>query len=322
MTTIRFGAALVALLVLVGAGAGAQGTTPERRVGLITHEHDAVSTSLLKSANVRHVKVTLYWHLWLQDPAYPAEFAAGIQRLAAAGFEITAVVHSPPGDSAYAYQHRDRVYQEYATFVGDRAKQFPAIRNWQLWNEVDAGFSSLFGWGHGVSFTQQGQHYAAMLNLATPRIKQANSKALVVVSGLGGDSVAPFVRGIYAGKGTFDVMAVHAYGLTLWDAAKARGNTVRAVMTSNGDKRPIWLTEFGIDSTTMARAYLMYTPSEWDGRQQWEWSNVAAGNDAARIYQRLIGYVLYDEADYGFGIVRADKTTPRPAYTWLQGRNR
>jgi hypothetical protein len=320
MRSIPTGARRLAAALLLAAGAAsAQGTVPERRVGLITHEMDAANATLLQRANVRHVKTTLYWHLWEGQPTYPSEFAAGIQRLAAAGFEITVVAHSPP--SWASYQLRDSVYRAYARFVGDRAKQFPSVKNWQLWNEMDAGWTDLFGWGL-VSHQQQGQNYAAMLNLAAPRIKQGNAKALVVVGGLGGDSITPFVRGIYAGKGTFDVMAIHAYGLTLWDAAQQRGTAVRSIMQANGDKRPMWLTEFGIDSTTMERAYLMYTPAQWDSRQQWEWSNLTAGNDGARLYARLVGYVLYDKSDYGFGIVRADLTTLRPTYTWLQQRNR
>jgi hypothetical protein len=48
---------------------------------------------------------------------------------------------------------------------------------------------------------------------------------------------------------------------------------------------------------------------------------VTAENDTARRYDRLIGYVLFDARDYGYGIVRADTATARPAYTWLQRRN-
>lgn len=310
----------IALVVLGAARAGAQGgPPPDRRVGLITHETDARSVSLLQGANVRHVKTTLYWKLWVGDPTYPALFAEGVRRLAAAGFEITVVVHEPPSGSSYAT--RLQVYRDYAAFVGDRARQFPAVTNWQLWNEQDAGWTDIFGW-HVVSRSEQGRNYAAMLQLATPRIKQGNPRARVVVGGLGGDSLAAYVGGIYAGQGPFDVMAVHAYGIPIWIAARERGAAVRAVMRAHGDGRPMWLTEFGVDSANLRTAWGMAVPAQWDREQQKEWADLVTGNDAAGLYARLIGYVLDDHTNYGFGLVRADRATTRPTYTWVQQHNR
>ncbi|HEY0778190.1 MAG TPA: cellulase family glycosylhydrolase [Gemmatirosa sp.] len=311
------GAAVVLLFAAVRLGA--QGSAPDRRLGLITHDLDARSISLLRAANVRHVKTTLYWKLWQSDPAYPARFAAGIQQLAAAGFEITVVVHEPPVGSSYAT--RVQVYRDYAAFVGDRARQFPQVTNWQLWNEQDAGWTDVFGW-HAVSFTEQGRNYAAMLQLATPRIRQANPRARVVVGGLAGDSLVPFVNGIYAGQGPFDVMAVHAYGIPIAIAARGRGTLVRTAMRAHGDARPMWLTEFGVDSANLRAAYRMTAPGRWDAEQQKEWADLATGNDATGLYARMIGYVLFDHTNYGFGIVRADGASTRPAYAWLQQRNR
>lgn len=316
--TVCVGAVLV---LLVGAGRADAQASPhsDRSVGLVTHDADARAVALLRDANVRDVKTTLYWKLWASDPAYPSRFADGVQRLAAAGFEITVVVHEPPAGSSYAT--RLNVYRDFAAFVGDRARQFPAVRNWELWNEQDAGWTDVFGW-HVVSPYEQGRNYAAMLRLAAPRIRTANPAARVVVGGLGGDSIASFVAGIYAGQGPFDVVGVHAYGIPVWTAASARGAAVRAVMRAHADQRPIWLTEFGVDSANLRNAYAMTAPAQWDREQQKEWADLAAGNDAARLYGRLFGYVLDDHTNYGFGIVRADGTRPRPTYVWLQRRQR
>jgi hypothetical protein len=292
-------------------------------VGLITHQTDARSITLLRDANVRHVKTTLYWDRWIADSAYRTEFAAGVQRLTAARFEITVVVHAPPPGSSYAT--RDRVYRAFADFVGARAAQFVGVYGWQLWNEQDApGWTDVFGIGHGVSVRGQGRHYAAMLALAYPRIKQASPRAAVIVGGLAGpdDSTRVFLQGIYDGRGPFDVLAVHAYGPPIVAAARARGTILRREMDAHGDARPLWLTEFGIQGAAMRTLWGLRDPEDQDLRQRDEWRDVATWNDESRTFQRIVGYVLYDATDFGYGIVRSDRVTVRPTYRWLQQRNR
>lgn len=303
----------------VASVASAQAQDP---VGLITHQTDANSVTLLRNANVRHVKTTLYWNDWVADSAYRTAFAAGVQRLAAAKLEVTVVVHAPPPGSSY--DTRDQVYRAFADFMAARAAQFTAVRNWQLWNEQDApGWTDVFGAGR-VSLREQGRNYAAMLNLAYPRIKQASRRANVVVGGLAGpdDSTRVFLQGIYDGRGSFDVLAVHAYGPPIVVAARARGTILRQAMAAAGDTRPLWLTEFGITGEVMSSLWGLSDPADQDLRQRDEWRDVAEWNDGSRTYQRIVGYVLYDVSDYGYGIVRKDKVTVRPAYTWLQQRNR
>ncbi|MGZ8493333.1 MAG: hypothetical protein ACXWZS_14140 [Gemmatirosa sp.] len=292
-------------------------------MGLITHEMDARSVALLRDANVRHVKTTLYWGRWLADSAYRRAFAAGMDRLSAERFEVTVVVHAPPPGSTFGT--RNQVYRAFADFMAARAAQFRAVRNWQLWNEQDApGWTDVFGAGRGVSVREQGRNYAAMLNLAYPRIKQANREAIVVVGGLAGpdDSTRVFLQGIYDGRGAFDVLAVHAYGPPIVAAARARGAILRQAMAAHGDRRPLWLTEFGIQGAVMRRLWRMTDRSDQDLRQRDEWRAVATWNDQRRVYQRIVGYVLYDATDDGYGIVRRDKATVRPTYIWLQQRNR
>lgn len=317
-------AALVRTLVVGTAtlAVGATAAAAQEPVGLITHQMDAGSVTLLRNANVRHVKTTLYWNDWVADSAYRTGFAQGVQRLSAAKFEITVVVHAPPPGSSY--DTRDQVYRAFADFMAARAAQFTAVRNWQLWNEQDApGWTDVFGAGR-VPLREQGRNYAAMLNLAYPRIKQASRRASVVVGGLAGpdDSTRVFLQGIYDGRGSFDVLAVHAYGPPVVVAARARGAILRDAMAAARDTRPLWLTEFGISGEVMSSVWQMNDPVDQDLRQRDEWRDVAEWNDTSRTFQRIVGYVLYDVSDYGFGIVRKDKVTVRPAYLWLQARNR
>ena len=307
---------LAALLLVVRAPAAAQ----ERTVGLITHLTDASSTRLLNKANVKHAKTTLYWDKWVADAAYQASFADGIRRLAGASFEITVVVHAAPAGSSYAT--RDTVYSRFAAFMKARAAQFPGVRNWQLWNEMDAaGWTDIFGMG-SVPIYDQGRNYATMLRSAHDSIKKANPNARVVIGGLAGpdEQLDNFLAGVYDGDGKFDVVAVHAYGPPIWWAARDRGDSVRAFMKARGDTRQLWLTEFGISMARMRDLWKISTTFAREQKQKEEWSDLVTWNDGSRVYDRLIGYVLIDATDDGFGIVRANGTT-RPAYTWLQSRN-
>ncbi len=202
---------LLAAAAVFGAGVPAAAAAQDA-VGVITHLTDERSTTLLRDASVKHVKTTLYWSGWVDDPSYAAPFVQGIQRLAAAGFEITVVVHAPPAPYN-TYANRDAAYQAFAAFVGARAREMPQVRNWQLFNEQDSpGWTSIFGSGV-VSTRQQGRNYGTMLRSAFDSIKKANPGALVVMGGLGGpdSQIADFVQGIYDVKGPFDVAATHAY---------------------------------------------------------------------------------------------------------------
>jgi hypothetical protein len=313
-------APLLALLVACLMGVVRPGAAQERAVGLITHQMDRSSTRLLSGALVKHAKTTLYWDKWEADDKYRRSFADGMQRLAESAPEITVVVHAAPRGSSYAT--RAAVYRDFAVFVKARAAQFPVVRNWQLWNEMDApGWTDVFGSG-AVPIYEQGKNYATMLRSAHDSIKKANPNARVVIGGLAGpdDQIDDFLRGVYDGGGKFDVVAVHAYGPPIFWAARDRGLVIRALMQEKGDVRPLWLTEFGISMARMRDLWQITTVSGREQKQRDEWADLANWNDASRTYDRLIGYVLIDASDDGYGIVRANGAT-RPAYDWLRARN-
>ena len=323
---MRVGWLAAAALTVVGAATLALGAPRAVRaqgdIGIVTHLTDARSVELLRAAHVRHAKTTLYWDRWEADTAYRRAFAAGIARLAAGAIELTVVVHAPPAASA-RYADRRQAYARFADFLGARAAQFPAVRNWQLWNEPDApGWTELFGAGR-VGMREQGRQYAEMLTLAYPRIRRASPRARVVTAGLAGpdDSIGVFLQGIYEGRGPFDVAAVHAYGPPVWKAARDRAAVLRAVMRAREDERPLWLTEFGISDAVMRQLWRIAGRDARDRRQADEWRELAEWNDRTGSFDRLIGYALIDEAQTGYGIVDADGVRVRAAYRWLQTRN-
>ena len=61
------------------------------------------------------------------------------------GLEMLVVVHvNPPGVS---FDNRHESYRRFAQFMADMAPRFPQIRFWELWKELVAGFTDLFGVG-------------------------------------------------------------------------------------------------------------------------------------------------------------------------------
>jgi hypothetical protein len=283
-------------------------------LGVGAHLLDERSLALLGELGVRHVRTTLYWHQW-HRPAYRAEFAAWIGAAVARGFEPLVVVHGQPrGD----YDTRERVYREFAEFVAARAAQFPEVRAWQLWNEMDVAFTDVFGASRDhVSLRQRGRNYARMLQLAYPAIKRANPRAVVVTGGIASGIGDGFLQGIYEGAGPFDVLAIHSYGFPLLFAFRDRGLEARAIMDAHGDTRPLWNTEFGMQSAVV--------PAGWpagradiDDYHLGAWRDAATTNEQRAIYERIYGHVLMQDGDVSYDLVRRDGSR-RPAFVWLRG---
>jgi hypothetical protein len=230
----------------------------------------------------------------------------------------------------------------------DMARRFPKIRYWELWNEMDVAFTDLFGAGRpDVPLRERGKLYARMLKTAYPQIREANPDAWVLTGGM--TDFNEFPRGIYEGGGrdSFDIMALHTYGVPLEWSFSARGLQLRRVMAEFGDAdRPLWNTEFGIDAGNFVGAWgypHAHTPAQKDGdffdhEQERQWQACLASNREPSLYAKLRPYQFAagnerdDDHqirrraqlppgmtidDYGFGIVRRDGRTPRPTYEWL-----
>src|SRR5215210_6006443 len=166
----------IVLTLMVLAGAHAPPRSPRAVVGLSVHNLDQRSLAYLADLGIRQIRYTLYWSLW-HDPVYRIEWKRGLDRALAAGLDPLIVVHQAPFGS---FKTRQQVYRAFAAFVADRAAEFPTIRAWQLWNEMDVTFTDVFGAGHPeVPLRQRGRLYAEMLELAYPAIKHANPRTLV-----------------------------------------------------------------------------------------------------------------------------------------------
>jgi hypothetical protein len=282
-------------------------------VGVGAHILDAPSVERLQDLGVRHVRTTLYWSHW-SDRSYRQEFVRNIRRTVAAGLEPLVVVHQQPSGG---YGERQRVYREFARFMAARAAEFPEIRYWQLWNEMDTSFTDVFGAGRpNVSFRQRGRHYAEMLELAYPAIKEANPRAVVVTGGIASEIDAGFLAGMYDGEAKYDVLAIHTYGFPIETAFRERGRSTRAQQRTHGDRRPLWNTEFGMEDAVVAPGWPS-TPRDIDGYHLEAWRSSVESAHRDRIYDRVYGHVLQQGGDLSYDLVRSDGS-PRPAYLWLR----
>lgn len=219
---------------------------------------------------------------------------------------------------------------------------------WELWNEMDQGFTDLFGAQKPeLSLRERGKLYAEMLKLAYPAIKEANPKAWVLAGGM--TDWSEFPRGIYEGGGRdfFDFMNLHTYGVPVLYGFVGRGLALYSVMKEFQDEgRPLWNTEFGIDAGNVVNAWgfphARPTPREdgpeFDAVHLNSWKGCLEDNARRRLYVKALGYQLaagnetakeqlskeaklpsgHTPDDYGFGLLRADGRTPRPTYAWLK----
>jgi hypothetical protein len=287
--------------------------SPTSAVGIGVHHLDHESVGQVMDLGLRHVRYTLYWSLWSND-AYRKEWERSLNRALEAGLDPLIVVHQAPFGN---FESRKVVYQAFARFVRARAVQFPQVRAWQLWNEMDVTFTDLFGAGRPeISLRARGHFYAEMLKLAYPAIKEGNNRALVVTGGIASAVEGGFLDGLYDAGAPYDVLAIHTYGFPLELAFQPRGRAARQIMRAHGDNRPLWNTEFGLEAEVIP-ANGTLTPAQIDKIHLEAWRTSVEGNAREGFYDRIYGYVLRGGKDLGFDLVRMDGSA-RPAYRWLR----
>jgi hypothetical protein len=169
-------------------------------------------------------------------------------------------------------------YDDYFDFVTAVATRYRGkVAAYQIWNEPNLTSE----WGHRPPSAAE---YAALLRGAAERIRQADPNAQVVMAALAptltenadAENELVYLQQLYdAGvRGSFDVLAVQAYGLRggpddprvdASDVTFSRPTQVRQVMVANGDADvPVWATEIGWNVNPPSIAYQEFgrvTPS-------------------------------------------------------------
>jgi len=176
-----------------------------------------------------------HWQAW--DAIVQLATAVGIQ-------VVPQVVYSPDWASGVTTtadggpNMPPQSAQFYGDFVFAAVTRFKGqIHYWEMWNEPDIPQHT---WNGSMQ-----QYVGLILKPGYQAVKQVDPKATVLLGGLAGDDI--FSK-IYAAGGQpyFDIANFHAYSLSASGYSTALSQ-IYSIMQANGDeKKPIWLTEFGL----------------------------------------------------------------------------
>ena len=224
--------------------------------------------------------------------------------------------HGPPANPEEFAQFARAVVQRYGSIV----------HTWEIWNEPNlAGF-----WLPEPDAAA----YSNLVRVTSAAIKQVQPNATVIAGALssGADSnygeVDPltFVADMYkaGARGTFDALSVHPYTFPSLptDPDPNGTNTFRKIpqlhriMEANGDRKDVWITEFGAPTGTNRSAV---TP-------EGQVDTLAIGIAAARSLGYVPAIFVYSIRDAGtnpddlyqnFGLM-SKSYVPKPAYRELK----
>lgn len=241
----------------IGTGMAGTGVV-DRYYGLHTPEHGGftpeartLTVQRLQAAGVKWVRIAMLWMYMQPDSSFANTLNPGavgnytdyIDKLRAAGIEIMAVCEKP-ASWCYGANSLEGDPVKFASVMGRIAAQFKdKITAYQIFNEVD------------VNWTSATNYYNVLSQCYGP-IKAADPNALVVLSGLtynlqGGTT--SYLQGLYdLGCGPyFDIFAPHLYPQNGHQSLFGPYlDSLRSVMTNNGDTSDMWVTEFGLPSAT------------------------------------------------------------------------
>jgi polysaccharide biosynthesis protein PslG len=302
--------------------------TVENRVGVnvfldqeVNPDDRRRSLEMLKAAGVGWVRQQFPWkeierdargdfwdHKWNVDAWANYDNVVNLAR--AQGIDLIARVDTSPDwsrpnrrpDDTWHQAPPER-FEDYGDFLYTLASRYRGkIRAYQVWNEPNLAIE----WGQQAPDPEA---YARLLGIAYRRIKEADPNAIVLSA-----AMAPtieesdralnelvFLQQMYdnGARGSFDVLAVQAYGLrsgpddlrlASGDVNFSRTLVVRELMVKNGDAaRPIWATEIGWNAPPAGydgpipygavneQLQATYTIRAFErARQEWPWMGVMA----------------------------------------------
>lgn len=258
-----------------GAGAGSR----VLRLGVNMHPlqdnyatYSPVRTlELASEVGTSVVRVDIHWE-WFEylgpgsgpwDASQLQELVAFVDEAARRHIRVLATVHDtpcwassepgricPPAKPHYHPSYPPRNPQDYANFL---KRVIAHVRNkiqyYEIWNEPNI---SRF-WAHPNPAV-----YTRLLKAAYRAIKSRAPSAQVLAGAMSRADVH-FLNGMYAAgaKGHFDALSVHPYSderppddCSTPERSFACGvERIRRAMLDRGDSRPIWLTEFGVQTS-------------------------------------------------------------------------
>jgi hypothetical protein len=188
------------------------------------------------------------------------EYEEAVDLARAAGQQVVVMVYNAPAwASGSPTRNVPADPADFANFVSELAERLRGrVAGYEIWNEPN--FERFWSGGPDAA------EYAQLLRAVYPAVRAADPAAKVVFGGLSGNDYAFLERAYDAGaKGHFDVLATHPYtycGDSGPDEVRRRGDgrltpdtftayrELHASMAARGDVKPIWVTEFGWNTTS------------------------------------------------------------------------
>jgi hypothetical protein len=313
------------LVVLLGFPRSAHAAEPalvtDLTWGISSSDQDR-SIAALRDAHARWARLSIQWKAWEATPGSftPWEVRRTDRAIAlarAAGIHVLLdILNAPAWASATDTSGLGNVPRDpavFARFVQTVAARYRGLVDaYEIWNEPDI---TAF-WNGGPDAAR----YTALLKAGYAAVKGQDPSALVVSGGLSWD-YSRFLTAMYraGAKGSFDVLALHPYatkGLAAWLRSI---RAARRTEVANGDARPIWLTEFGFNTSV--------DPHAWQ-RGVTEAQQAQLVGDAYRVLdgEPYVGVAFYyslrnnwwshddpHSIEACFGLLRTD-FSPKPAY--------
>lgn len=231
----------------------------------------------------------------------------------ARGIEVMPILNGPR-TTDYADTRDER--KAFARWSAEAARRFDGrVSTWLVGNEPNV-------------MNQPAAVYADLLKRTAEQVRAVQPGARIVLAGLSPTPsystvrlpAVQYVRDLYTAgcKGVFDVLACHYYSKGLMPSAPdgwggwAIMLEIRGVMEENGDRRPVWITEFGV-------------PTRGPGAAT-EQMQVDILKDALRIRPKWLKRIFWftaqdfggDETNEGgFGAYRLDGTA-KPVIAFMQ----
>ena len=187
-------------------------------------------------------------------------------------------------------------YVDVSTFLVQRyAKDIAAF---EIWNEPDQVNENYWAGPNKIA------KYVALTKAVYPAIKRVAPQVPVLAGSFVGGN-GKWLKALYAAgiKRYYDALSVHFYDLTL-----SALSTTRAVQKANGDRKPLWLAEFGFTSCHAKRGPAFRIDHACNTRAGQAQNLV----DTLRSIQKVswvkgaVVYTLRDQSEaYQFGLLTA-----------------
>jgi len=317
--------AIVAASALIAVGAASAASAAEP--GVAIPGPGALHAPAVKSLGTHWVRMFVTWPdiepsrgVYAQN--WIASYEQAFSQLPAGTKVILDVVDTPGWETGGRPKNTPPVNpQEYASMLAMLAHRFGArVAAYEIWNEEDAP-----AWWAGAP---DPAGYVQLLKAAYPAVKGAEPNATVVLGGMTGNDFQ-FLEGVYAagGKGYFDAVGVHTDTacnvLSPYSFLRGPDNRiitdsflayreVHAVMTANGDEKPIWMTELSWRTTAAT-----CNEGAWAGQKPEGVSEATQATYLSQAYHCLaqnpyvqvaLWFPLQDEGSVISGLIRANGT--------------